>query len=316
MNEPQNKPISAATLNFSAGFWRLADPKISITSVAAMLIGAPMAWRDGEFSLLWLVVTAAAFFAMEVAKNAWGDVYDFDSGTDLAVTSADRTDFSGGKRVLVDGLLTRRQTWGIAVVTGGIGITLGAAIVFLQAPAVFWLGLIGLVAGWSYHGPPLQLVYRGLGELDVVLCYGPLLCLATYMIQTNHFSPEVLLLSLPLGILISAFLWVNEFPDHDADAAHGKRNLVVMLGKQKASRMLPLIYGGALVVHGLLGWMTTLGPMMYASLVWLLPAVVASLWVWQDPQHFYRHRPVQPLALVSFVLYALATACVVLLSSA
>ena len=92
------------------GFWRLADPKISITSVASMSIGASLAATHPNFSWMWLLTLGAAMFFMEVAKNAWGDIYDYDSGTDLAVKPEDRTDFSGGKRVLVDEILTRRQT--------------------------------------------------------------------------------------------------------------------------------------------------------------------------------------------------------------
>ena len=63
------------------GFWRLADPKISITSAASMAVGAAPAAGDAGFSWLWLLVLGLALFCMEVAKNAWGDVYDYDSGT-------------------------------------------------------------------------------------------------------------------------------------------------------------------------------------------------------------------------------------------
>ena len=78
------------------GFWRLADPKISITSVASMAIGAGLAGSHPEFSWAWLAVLGLAMLCMEVAKNAWGDVFDYDSGTDQAVLPEDRTDFSGG----------------------------------------------------------------------------------------------------------------------------------------------------------------------------------------------------------------------------
>ena len=66
-----------------------------------MIVGGTVAAVDGSLSWTWLAVTGVALFGMEVAKNAWGDVFDFDSGTDLAVAPEDRTEFSGGKRVLV-----------------------------------------------------------------------------------------------------------------------------------------------------------------------------------------------------------------------
>jgi 1,4-dihydroxy-2-naphthoate octaprenyltransferase len=287
---------------FSTGFWRLADPKISITSAAAMAIGGALAARDGSFSWPWFLVLGLAMFCMEVAKNAWGDVYDYDSGTDLAVKPEDRTDFSGGKRVLVDAILTRKQTWAVAGMFGGAGLALGALMVFLREPSLFWLGTIALLLGWSYHGPPLRLAYRGLGELDVVLCYGPLIAMATYALLTHRYHVDVLWAAMPLGLFTAAFLWVNEFPDHDADRGAGKNNLVVQLGKHRASRVLPLIYLAALALLVLAVYLGRLHPLALLGWAGAVPAAVAVWWTWRDPESFYRYRPVQPLALLAFVL--------------
>jgi 1,4-dihydroxy-2-naphthoate octaprenyltransferase len=298
---------------FSTGFWRLADPKISITSLASMAIGSALAARDGSFSWLWFLVMGLAMFCMEVAKNAWGDVYDYDSGTDLAVKPEDRTDFSGGKRVLVDNILTRGQTWAIAGVFTGAGLALGALMVFLREPSLFWLGTVALLLGWSYHGPPLQLAYRGLGELDVVLCYGPLIAMATYALFTRHYHPEVLWASMPLGLFTAAFLWVNEFPDYEADRGAGKNNLVVRLGKHRASRVLPLIYLAGL---GLLALAVTAGalhPLALLGFAGAVPAAFATVWVWRNPATFYRYQPAQPLALLAFVLVSAGISAGILL---
>ncbi len=300
--------------NLWLGFRHLADPKISITSLAAMAIGGSVAAVDAPLNVPWLAITAIALFCVEVAKNAWGEVIDFDSGTDLAVAEADRTNFSGGKRVMVDGLLTRAQTWTMAGAFGGAALALGAAIVFLREPGAFWIGVVGVVLGWSYHGPPLKLVYRGFGELDVVACYGPLIVLSTYLIQTGSLSSTAFWLSLPLGLLIAAFLWVNEFPDFEADASAGKRNLVVRLGRARASRLLPLIYALAFALLML----SVLVFDVSAGALWGLCALPSSLYVctvvWRAPTTFYRHRPAQALALVSFVIYAAATSAGYLLA--
>lgn len=288
--------------HFRVGFWRLADPKISITSAASMAIGGALAARDDSFSWSWFLIMGLAMFCMEVAKNAWGDVYDYDSGTDLAVKPEDRTNFSGGKRVLVDHILTRRQTWIIAGLFGGAGLLLGALMVFLREPSLIWLGSLALLLGWSYHGPPLQLAYRGLGELDVVLCYGPLIALATYALLTHEYHADVIWASLPLGLFTTAFLWVNEFPDYEADRSAKKNNLVVRLGKHRASRLLPLIY---LLALGLLILAVAIGALHSFALLGIVAAVPAAIcvwWTWLDPVTFYRHRPAQPLALLAFVL--------------
>lgn len=288
---------------FWTGFWRLADPKISLTSVASIYIGAAVAASESAFSLAWLLVLVVAFFAIEVAKNAWGDVFDYDSGTDQAVAPEDRTAFSGGKRVLVDNLLTRDQTWAMAAGFTLLGLGAGAAIVFLREAAAFWIGVVGFVLGWSYHGPPLRLAYRGLGELDVVVCYGPLIALSTYLVLAHGLSWEVFWLSVPLGLIIAAFLWVNEFPDYLADRAHGKRNLVVRLGRARASRVLPWIYAAAFLI------LTTLPSAGFPDMVllgWLAaaPAAYVSYQVWHAPESFHRRVPAQPAALIAFLVYS------------
>ncbi len=303
------------TERYWQGLWRLADPKISLTSVASMYLGVALAANEGPISWGWLAITAAAFFCMEVAKNAWGDVFDYDSGTDLAVAPEDRTSFSGGKRVMVDELLTRHQTWAIAIGFGLAGVLLGAAIVLIREPAAIWIGIIGLVLGWSYHGPPLRFVYRGLGELDVVVCYGPLIAMATFLILTHRHSMDVLWLSLPLGLYIAAFLWVNEFPDYLADSSCGKKNLVARLGRRRASRVYPLIYMAALFMTVWLPWAGLPLPVLF-GLVAAPAAAYASMVVWRDPDGFHRYAPAQPAALIAFLLYSAGAGTGVLLGGA
>jgi 1,4-dihydroxy-2-naphthoate octaprenyltransferase len=290
--------------NFRAGLWRLADPKISITSAASMAIGASMAAGASRYSWLWLAVMGLAMFCMEVAKNAWGDVIDYDSGTDLAVAPEDRTGFSGGKRVMVDGLLSRGQTWAIAAAFSAAGLGLGALMVFLREPGLFYPGCAALLLGWSYHGPPLRLAYRGLGELVVVIIYGPAIAVTTFMLMSGYFSPDVIWASLPLGVFIAAFLWVNEFPDFEADRGAGKLNLVARLGKRRASRLLPVIYVAACALLGFAVFRSSLPPAAALGGLALIPAAVAVAGCWQDPEGFHRDRPVQPAALLAFVVLA------------
>lgn len=282
-----------------AGFWRLADPKITLASMSSIFLGACIVAAHGQLHWGWLLVTIIAFFAVEVAKNASGDIYDFP--TDMVVAIDDRTDFSGGKRVLVDGLLTLRQTWAIAIIFYALGIACGVAIVFLREPNALWIGLTGLILAWCYNGPPGSFAYRGLGELDVAICYGPLICLSTYIIQLGHFDKTALLLSLPLGILIAVFLWVNEFPDYPADKQTNKRNLVVRLGRTRAAQVLPLIQASAFVllpIFTLFGLPKTI----LLGEIAIVPSVLASVWAIKDPDNCFRHHPVNPMALLAFLL--------------
>lgn len=195
-----------------AGVWRLADPKITLASVASMLLGASAAAHDGSLSRGWLAVTVVGVFALEAAKNASGEIFDWDSGADAGVQQDERSPFSGGKRVLVNGLLTRSQTAWVAVAFYLAAVAVGLGVVFGREPRVLGLCLGGLALAYFYHAPPLRLSYRGLGELAVALAYGPMLAAGTYLVQRHSVSTGVLWAAAPLGLAIAAYLGVALLP--------------------------------------------------------------------------------------------------------
>lgn len=289
---------------FAQGFWRLSDPKISLASAAGMLLGASSAAAAGPIAVGWLVLTVLGVFAVEVAKNASGEVFDWDSGTDLRVREEDRSPFSGGKRVLVDGLLTRGQTWGIA--TGGylLAAVVGLSIVAWREERVLWFGLAGLALAFFYHAPPGRLSYRGLGELAVAISYGPLVCAGTYLVQRGTIPVGIVFLSLPLGILIAAFLWINEFPDYSADALSGKRTLVVRLGRRDAAKGFAWLGVSAAVVTALLP-ATGLPATVWLGGVAALRYIPAARALLASPEDTRAIVPAQAMTLQAFLLYAL-----------
>jgi 1,4-dihydroxy-2-naphthoate octaprenyltransferase len=124
------------------------------------------------------------------------------------------------------------------------------------------------------------------------------------LIQLGEVTRDVVLVSIPLGILIAAFLWINEFPDFEADRKAQKRNLIVRLGRHRASRALPFIQGSAFLIVALL----PLAGLPYS--IWLgglamIPAAWVAIRLWQDPEQCYRHAPVSAGALVTFLSLAL-----------
>jgi 1,4-dihydroxy-2-naphthoate octaprenyltransferase len=290
--------------DFSAGFWRLADPKITLASMSSIFLGASAAVRDGSHAWGWLAVVVFGIFALEWAKNASGEVFDFASGTDQAVAPEDRSPFSGGKRVLVDGLLTPRETWAIALAGYAICIVAGFAIGLLREPAVLWLGLAGVALAFFYHAPPFKLSYRGWGETAVFAAYGPLICCGTYLVMTQTLPARIVWLAVPLGVLIAAFLWINEFPDFRADAAAGKRTLVVRFGRPRAARLFVGLLVFAFVV--LLASLAAGVPAgALGGLVAVVPAIAAGRGLVSSPEDTQRIVPAQAKTLLAFVIYAI-----------
>ncbi len=292
---------------FQRGVWRLADPKISLASFAGMFLAGCFAAADGELHVGWLLLTIVGIFLVEVGKNASGELVDYASGTDQAVLPEDRSPFSGGKRVLVDGLLTHRQTRAIALACFLGAIACGLFIAAVRDSRILLLGAVGMALAWFYHGGNLRLVYRGLGELAVALAYGPLVVCGTYLVQTGTLTTALLHAACSLGLLVAAFLWINEFPDYAADAAAGKRNLVVRLGKPVAQRVFAGIlftaYGwllaASLFIAGAQG--------LAAGLVGAAPAVVSIVVLWRSGGVTARLIPAQAACLLSFLLMAVGS---------
>lgn len=219
---------------FWKGFWQVADPKIWIASTVPMAVGAALALgMTGRFSWYWFLLSVAGVYAIEIGKNAANDLVDYVTGVDLHVSPENRTPFSGGKRAIVDGNLTLREAAAITVVALGVGGITGLYITFLREPALFWIGTSGLFFAAAYSLPPFKLSYRGLGEFVVGITFGPLIVCGTFVVQTGFLSIEPLLVSLPIGFLIANVLFINQYPDYEADKLGGKRNWVVRLGKKK-----------------------------------------------------------------------------------
>jgi 1,4-dihydroxy-2-naphthoate octaprenyltransferase len=291
---------------FWLGFWRLADPKISLASFAAMFLGACAAATQGNLDYFWLAVTVLGIFAIEIAKNASGEIFDFNSGNDQAVRPEDRSPFSGGKRVLMDDLLTKNQTAAIAIFFYAIGGLAGISIVLWREPSILWLGVLGMAIAFFYHAPPLKFSYRGLGELAVAISYGPLICTGTYLVQRGEISLVILIPSILLGMLIGLFLLINEFPDYHADKVADKKTLVVRFGRRQTSRLFTGVMGltaAVLIVLPLFGLPFTI----WLGLIFALPAWSAALRLLKNPETTGEIVPAQANTLLAFLLFALGT---------
>jgi len=114
------------------------------------------------------------------------------------------------------------------------------------------IGVAGVIISLSYTAPPLKLVYRGLGEFAVALGFGPVMLLGAYVVQTGQISLEAVVASIPVAILVALILYVNEIPDRPADAAAGKRTLVVRFSPEtvRLAYLVAAIAAFAVIVAG------------------------------------------------------------------
>lgn len=102
---------------------------------------------------------------------------------------------------------------------------------------VIVLAFLGFLIAFFYVGPPLRLIYRGLGEIVIFLAYGPLMVLGSYYIQSLKVDVAAIFDSLIPGSLILSLAILNEIPDYYQDMVAGKRNIVVRLGRGKGAAL-------------------------------------------------------------------------------
>lgn len=204
-------------------------------SVVSIFLGTAIAWAKSDiFHLKYFLLTLAAGLLFHAGTNILNDYFDHKSGTDEVNKEFIRP-FSGGSRMIQLGLLTPLEVLAGGLLFFLLGGLVGLYLVFERGIIILLLGIVGFFSGFFYSWPPLNWGSRGIGELLVGLNYGVLMTLGAFYVQTQKIVIEPIFASLPVALLISAVLYINEFPDYQADKNVGKKTLVVRLGRKKAS---------------------------------------------------------------------------------
>jgi 1,4-dihydroxy-2-naphthoate octaprenyltransferase len=194
---------------------------------------------------LALVGVACVHLGTNMANDAW----DYRSGNDLHVRHLNP--FAGGGRVLFRGVLDIRAHLAVAILFLVAGSGIGLVLVSRVGWPLLAIGVVGIAVSYFYVAPPFRLAYHGVGEVAVGLAFGPLTVVGTYFVLAGSFELPAVVLSVSLGLLVAGILWINEIPDIPADAAVGKRTLVVRLGAERSARLFGGIVLAAYVVLAL-----------------------------------------------------------------
>lgn len=241
-----------------SGFWQVADPKIWIGSTVPMLVGAALAYaKQGYINGWWFALALVGIYLIEIGKNAINEFVDYVSGVDRYVTADKRNPFSGGKKTIVDGRLQLGEIFMIALLTLVAAFFIGVSIAVFREPAVFGLGMAGGVLAVFYSLPPFKLNYNGLGEAAVAVTFGPLILSGMYVMLTGELSWTIAAIGLPLAFIVANVLWINQFPDYEADIRGGKRNWLVRIGRGTGIKVYAILFAGAylsLIFLSLLTW--------------------------------------------------------------
>jgi 1,4-dihydroxy-2-naphthoate polyprenyltransferase len=208
--------------------WVQAIRVFSLTaSLIPVLLGAALS--VGESSVAWWLLPLAilAGESIHAGTNLVSDYFDF-------VHQVDKDYTFGSSRVIVDGLLSARAVfWGgmfLLAVSAGIGLV----FIAVRGWPILAIGVVGLLGGYFYTAKPVGLKYLALGDLSVFVLMGPLMVIGAYFVLTGEFHHRVLLVSLPIGCLVTGILHANNTRDIPHDRQSAVRTMANVLGHRGA----------------------------------------------------------------------------------
>jgi 1,4-dihydroxy-2-naphthoate polyprenyltransferase len=203
-----------------------------MTFISAALAGI-FAFRDGHFNFwLWLLLVVGLVFA-HATNNLVNDLTDSGRGVDK--DNYFRTQY--GPQPVEQGLLSRRQVLTYIAVTGLVAVAAGLYLVILRGPLAWLLMGLGVIFVLFYTWP---LKYIGLGEIAVIVVWGPLMVGGGYYVITGGWSWNVVLASLPYALGTTMVIFGKHIDKIDSDKEKRIHTLPVLMGEQ-AARITTLV---------------------------------------------------------------------------
>jgi 1,4-dihydroxy-2-naphthoate octaprenyltransferase len=226
--------------------WLVASrPRTLPAAVAPVLVGTSLAATEGVFKPLRFACALIGSVFIQIGTNLANDYSDARRG-------ADTEDRLGPVRVTAGGLMPPKQVLVGTYVAFGVAVAAGAYLIAVAGWQLLLVGAASIAAGVLYTGGPRPYGYEGLGELFVFLFFGVVAVVGSYFVQVERLEWQAFALSVPVGLLASAILVVNNVRDVDTDRRAGKLTLAVKLGRERARRlfdaMLALAFASPIVI--------------------------------------------------------------------
>jgi 1,4-dihydroxy-2-naphthoate polyprenyltransferase len=211
-----------------------ARPRTLPAAAAPVLVGSALAGTLGTFRPVTFVATLLGALLIQIGTNLSNDYSDARRG-------ADTEDRLGPVRVTAGGLVPPKQVLTATYVAFGLAVLVGVYLIVTSGWQLLLVGIASILAGVLYTGGPRPYGYEGLGEVFVFLFFGVVAVTGTYFAQRQELTWESFVLAVPVGLLATAILMVNNVRDLETDRRAGKRTLAVRLGRPRARRGYALL---------------------------------------------------------------------------
>lgn len=218
--------------------WVMAcRPKTLWAAISPVMIGSAMAHAAGGFHLPSALAALFGAVMIQIGTNLANDYFDF-------VKGSDRPDRLGPTRVTQAGFISPESMKQATTVAFALAFLIGIYLVYRGGWPIVIIGSLSILFGILYTAGPRPLGYVGLGELFVLVFFGPVAVAGTYFVQTLEVNGLVIIAGLSTGLFSVAILAVNNLRDIETDRLSGKRTLAVRFGRTFAR----MEYAGAVVI--------------------------------------------------------------------
>jgi 1,4-dihydroxy-2-naphthoate octaprenyltransferase len=208
--------------------WILAiRPQTLPAAIAPVVIGTAMALGDGLFNAPAALMALSAALCIQIGTNLANDYFDFKKGADTA-------DRKGPTRVTQAGLIKPEVVLRAAMVFFVLAALSSIYLIHRAGPCMLIIAVTSIISGIFYTAGPKPLGYLGLGDIFVLIFFGPVAVGGTYFAQGLEINWAVIVAGLAPGFLSMAILAVNNLRDIDTDRRAGKLTLAVRFGRSFA----------------------------------------------------------------------------------
>ncbi|HPO62792.1 MAG TPA: prenyltransferase [Candidatus Kapabacteria bacterium] len=213
-----------------------------LLAVVLVLIGIALAVKfpipnGADLSVLNIILMLIGNVLAHASVNMINDYFDYKTKIDFETP---KTPFSGGSGMLIKGLTKPKEVFWVGTIIMLIALAIGIYFAITAHWSLYFIIAIGALTIYLYNNLFAKIL---LGEFFTGLTLGTFVVLGTYigltatpdMSLSQVFPLEVVLISIPPGILTFLLLYLNEIPDAEADKRGGRFHLIILLGKKKAA---------------------------------------------------------------------------------
>jgi 1,4-dihydroxy-2-naphthoate polyprenyltransferase len=260
------------TRRHAAAWFEITRPFSFTASITPVAVGGALAAVDGVFSWPLFLVALLAGVLLHVGTNVINEIYDVRKGIDTITSPR-------ASHALLKGRIDEREAFVIVGASFALALALGGYLIYARGWPILLLGILGAVGGYGYTAPPLQLKYHALGLPLVFALMGPLMVMGGYFAASGTWSLGAFIISIPVGLLVTAILHGNEWRDISDDARADISTFSIRYGRSAAHIAYVSMVVGAYIVLGLsaaLGVVPSMALFAVLSLPWLVKILRAS----------------------------------------